>query len=223
MEKLALDSLLWRRKPVLLGKKKIHNLHFHPQKFLLFHSIRVLEATVFALRLWHCYTVVQRSVTVRGDRDIFSAFVFGPCFNRPTATGRSYQRGAPPKAWCLSWGWTEERSLPCWPRAPGRQRELECSADPENVDGAVVHYMDLQCVSKVRRLGQTDQEARTSWRWIWGYKTVYPEDTVSVHTAPGRAKQFCNRACSRLEYSRGISMCVHVWEEETDPAASQPC
>lgn len=46
----------------------------------------------------------------KGDRDIFSAFIFGPCFIKNT-TGRRYQRGALPAARCLSWGRTEKPPL----------------------------------------------------------------------------------------------------------------
>lgn len=105
MEKLALDSLLSRRKPVFTGEKENTQLALSSSKvFILSFDQSVKSKNCFcfeALTLGHNSSVLSYSET--GDRDIFSVFVFGPCFNRPTTTTeRSYQRGAHPKAWCLS-------------------------------------------------------------------------------------------------------------------------
>lgn len=92
------------------GKRKYTTCTFILKVFtLLFdQSVRSRNSFCFeALTSGHNSSVLSYGDT--GDRDIFSEFVFGPCFNRPTTTGRRYQRRALPTAWCLSRGRTEEK------------------------------------------------------------------------------------------------------------------
>lgn len=88
----------------LLGKKKYTICTFHPQSFMLLFDQSVKSRNSFcfeALTLGQNSSMLSYGET--RDKDIFSEFRFGPCFDKPTTTtGKRYQRGALPIGWCLS-------------------------------------------------------------------------------------------------------------------------
>lgn len=153
------------------GKRKYTTCTFILKVFtLLFdQSARSRNSFCFeALTSGHNSSVLYGET---GDRDIFSAFVFGPCFNRPntntnttTTTGRRYQKRALPAVWCL------RRRLPCWPRAPGGPGQLhrvQCwPRGSQQRCGASCG--SSVCINSKTSWEWTDREARTSRRWFRG-------------------------------------------------------
>lgn len=119
----------------LLEEKKIHNLHFDPEKFLRFSLIGVLEAET-ALRLWHRDTPTQCSVMVRwGDRDLFSVWFLTPWFNTHRHWEDESEKSSPscpvPVQGDLR---RRRRSFPGL--SVVKEIQTEVSADQEGVQGA---------------------------------------------------------------------------------------
>lgn len=147
------------------GKRKHTTCTFILKVFtLLFdQSVRSRNSFCFeALISGHNSSVLSFGET--GDRDIFSAFVFGPCFNRPTTTtttttGRRHQRRALPTAWYLSWGRTKEKP-PLLTQGAWWARRTRPS--PALTQKTSTEPWCIMWIFNVRQLGRTDQEARTS-------------------------------------------------------------
>ena len=154
-EKLALNSLPRRRKPVFTGEKENTQLALSSSNVFTLsfgQSARSRNSFCFeALTSGHSSSALGYGEA--GDRDIFSAFVFSPCSNRPTTTGRYLQRVIS-AVWCLSWRRTKVKPPllirgSWWAR---RTRQSQCWS----INRVAVHYVDLQCGSTPRNLGRTD-------------------------------------------------------------------
>lgn len=206
----------------LLGKKKTHNLHFHPQSFYAFVWSECKKQKQFfcfeALTSGQNSSVLSYGET--GEQRYIFWVLFGPCLNRPTTTtttGRRYQRRALPTAWCLSWGRTEEKppllTQGSW--WAGRTRPSPALTQRKS-NGAVVHQLYLKQDS------WDGQSRRTHRWWFWGCKTIYPEGRPLCS-----AKQQCNRACCRFGIQQRVrDVCARQGpaseRKRLTPAASQP-
>lgn len=161
MNKLAFDSLPWRRKHVFTGEKKIHNLHFHPQSFYAFFFFwsEYKKQKPFLLRYSEAGSQL-RSAQIRwdGTEIYFLCSFLGPASADPPlegGSGKSSPIGVVPVRG-EDWGQAS-------PGDPGllldQEEHTVSSADPEDVEGGAVHHMDLQCVSMAGWLERTDQAA----------------------------------------------------------------
>lgn len=111
----------------LLGKKKIHNLHFHPQSFYAFVWSECEKQKPFLL--WGS-DIGAKLLSAQlwwdgGQRYIFWV-PFGPCFYRPTTTkggGGVSEKSSPNSVVPVLRGL--RRNLLCWPRIPGGPGKLD--------------------------------------------------------------------------------------------------
>lgn len=166
-----------------MGGKENTQLALSSSKFLCVRLIRVREAeTVFALRLWHWDTPPHRLVLVRLRTDLFSAFVCGSSFS--THHHRRYcgiyQRRALPTEWCLSWreDWGDASffftRVSTWARRSWQ---------------SPVRWPRGNQWSRGELCGSLNWSRRLEAATFRATRPRYPEDVLSVHTAPGLAKQ----------------------------------
>lgn len=163
----------------LLGKKKKHNLHFHPQSFYTFVWLEFeKQKKVFC---FEALTPGQNSSVLSWETEIyFLSSFFGPRFNRPTAIppGRRSQRRAIPSAWCLSCGRTEEKPPLLTQGSWWAKRTSPALTQRKSTE--LWWTMWILLYSRDRWTREPEPAAGSLVD-----KIVHPEEALTVHAAPG--------------------------------------